>query len=652
MEITAAGILAWIAAKKLTIGKAAGAAALYGIPHVIGVKNKKKAELVKRLTAAQEKRLDELKTDYLEALAKPNETDGVHSVIRHKNLKKLNELLCLDACHKRVMEELEPILNEIRKFVRKKKPRDCIRGARIPIRVHQPINKLIVQLTWNPELHEIFNATRETMETGATLAEMYPLLETDYSRDWPPMTHPQAQTFYRNLHYYLTLGFKSFIHHFYEDLHLFADLMRKTQEAKDIKAPENPTETKTEDIRQWVAAYHWAIMVWGGDLIWECDGFITNLVVDTETMTQIVDGDTITRKLPAKPRPLKLPWRGRTKRLKQLRYYRVCALQGRFEARRAVEHRDAEIDKLFKALGATDEQREAIKTHIETLYRGSHQLWLQDPWIERWTKPVLLRLPAWGGHNPFQHVQEKGLKSLRNMTAAWWRTDKPHNKGVRMFFQHIDSFNFQSPRHFTETAILNQITDIWWTQSKLFLGNLETNERLNETVTRVQEHELVDELDKASAEYKTATDIWPKEPLFQYMLAYTYAKQGKNLKAAVTAAQTALELYDPEDPQHQWLIASTHQVLGWLYLQQGDVKKALGELANPDLRHYACPLFYLVLGDAYKANGQERDAAISWHEGWEQANKHEWKNQDGRTPFDEKVRKDLGERLRRQENTE
>ena len=163
----------------------------------------------------------------------------------------------------------------------------------------------------------------------------------------------------------------------------------------------------------------------------------------------------------------------------------------------------------------------------------------------------------------------------------------------------------------------------------------------------------VGNFDAAIADYQTAQVLEPDNADGLSALAHIYARQEENQQEAVMFAQRALELFGPETQPP--VIAYTRQVLGWLYLQQGNVEKALQELEDPALHKYPSPLFYRVLGDAYKATEQHQ-AAQAWQAGWDLANTPGWQEyvKNECTPFEAGEyaahRTELGERLGIQEN--
>ena len=159
--------------------------------------------------------------------------------------------------------------------------------------------------------------------------------------------------------------------------------------------------------------------------------------------------------------------------------------------------------------------------------------------------------------------------------------------------------------------------------------------------------------DAAIDEYQIALALAPDNAEGLYHLAHIYAKRGQNLEEAVQFAQRALQLF-PQTETHY--IACARQVLGWLYLQQGEAEKAFNELADLELHKYPSLIFYLVLGDAAKAAERHQDAEQAWNTGWQLANTPQWTNRPGATPFEaqeeEAHRTELAERLGIQENAE
>ena len=350
---------------------------------------------------------------------------------------------------------------------------------------------------------------------------------------------------------------------------------------------------------------------------------------------------------------------------------RLVLLMGRFQAQPAVEHRQEQIAALFDAVGATPEQRDEIQSCINSLYGAIRRRWEDDPWIKKMSEDV--RYDSGADYSPFSDRKFGG-----------WKKEK--NKRRRLFLAHYDKFQFKSPRQFTEEALIQLVEKMELKTDKYFVRDTRREQTVRELLERAEAymqagnsdaalaecqnakdhapdsalvlsalgyvHRRTGNFDTAVAEYQNANRLAPDETSPLFSLAYIYAMRGENLQEAVALIQRALPLF-PQTEQHN--IACARQVLGWLYLQQGEAEKALGELADPALQQFATPIFYLVLGDACKAAEQHQAAEQAWQAGLELANT-KWTHRPGATPFEareyETQRTQLRERLGIQENDE
>lgn len=236
----------------------------------------------------------------------------------------------------------------------------------------------------------------------------------------------------------------------------------------------------------------------------------------------------------------------------------------------------------------------------------------------------------------------EAAERARHALEAWPQADKPQILGTLIYRRKGEVA--EALGHFEEA-----IAD-YQTAKDLAPDNAQLLCELALLYTRVGK------FDEALAEFQTALALAPDNARGLQALAYIYAMREQNLEEAVMFAQRALELSGPETPPPQ--IACTRQVLGWLYLQQGEVEKALEELENRELyEECPSPLLYRVLGDAYKATEQHQDAKTAWQVGWDYANSPNWQEyvKNVFTPFEadqEKAyRTELRERLGIQENT-
>lgn len=352
----------------------------------------------------------------------------------------------------------------------------------------------------------------------------------------------------------------------------------------------------------------------------------------------------------------------------------IALLAGRVIASEAYDQRWEDIRARFDAVGATEAQRDAIKSCIDSLYGAVQRRWKEDPWIKRRDEDDWLSSHNASIDNAFRHRKFAGWK-------------KATSKRRQLFLGHHDTFQFKSPRQYTEEAILYLIEKMELQSDTSFVRDERRTKELNDILETAQDqlnagnfdaalteyqnanrhapnnaqvlcaiafvHKRTGNFDAAIAEYQNANRLAPDDtpPLFH--LAHIYAMQGEHLQEAVTLMQRALSLFQETDTLN---IACARQILGWLHLQQGEAEKALGELEDPAHQQFASPLFYLVLGDAYKATEQHEPAERAWQTGWQLANTPDRTDRAGATPFeaDQRAaqRADLGERLGIQDNTE
>ena len=373
--------------------------------------------------------------------------------------------------------------------------------------------------------------------------------------------------------------------------------------------------------------------------------------------------------------------------------FRLVLLMGRFQAKPAVENRLKQIATLFKAVGATVAQRDAIKSCINTLYGALHRRWEEDPWIQKMSDDVTsgYRWNEGLDYSPFADRKFGGWKKVTSKRRV-------------LFLDHHDTFQFKSPRQLTEEALHLLIEKMELKSDTYFVRDERRTKELHDILEKAQDQFNAGNLDAALTEYQNADHHAPNNamvlsqiayvqkrtgnldaaianyqkanrlapddtpPLFH--LAHIYAIQGENLQEAVTLMQRALPLLTAQHNRtletesgniqkhnsEKLDISCARQILGWLHLQQGEAEKALSELENPEHQQFASPLFYLVLGDAYKANAQPQEAEHAWQTGWQLANTDDWTDRASATPFEADQhaaqRADLGERLGRQENTD
>ena len=682
--------------------------------------------LFKALTQGERKALEDLFDTFGELAAQEKQNRTVVSPQFMEDLGELTSLLCLDACHHRVAKQVARSLSHITH-----KQMMALRGERHRIKgASDTAREMRLALLWDPEYAEFFEATKEDTEQVELLIST---VETRLTYIDLPHDSPEVQAFQDNM-VWMDYYIPPFTNADRVDLDfMYTKSYGVDREYVSIWCPESyagseatPMDVKQafrqchEDVRQSIEAlfdrakelhetqrqladalrahdtllksYNLADHLKSGRKWGEVtallaklgalsqpdksdssaneynpeSGTIADIVVDAVPYRDIskgvrgkqLSGITSTRQ-----------FESRWKRAK----FRLILLRARFDDPPAVENRQEQIAARFKAVGATDEQRDAIVSSINALYGAIHRRWEEDPWIQKMRDDVCHSVGY--DYSPFADRQFAG-----------WRKEK--SKRRQLFLAHYDMFQFKSPRQYAEDALLQLIEKMEFQSDTYFVRDERRTKELNDILEEAQDqmnagnfdaalthyqnadrhapnnagvrcaiafvHKRTGNFDAAIAECQNANRLAPEDARPLFHLAYIYAMQGENLQEAVTLIQRALSLYEETDTLN---IVCARQILGWLYLQQGEAETALGELADPVHEQFVSPLFYLVLGDAYKATEQHESAEHAWQSGWHLANTPEWTDRAGATPFEADQhaaqRADLGERLGTpEENTE
>jgi tetratricopeptide (TPR) repeat protein len=110
---------------------------------------------------------------------------------------------------------------------------------------------------------------------------------------------------------------------------------------------------------------------------------------------------------------------------------------------------------------------------------------------------------------------------------------------------------------------------------------------------------------KAEADFKTALDLFPEQPLVLNYLGYSWVDQGLNLDEAFKMLRKAVELR----PTDGYIVDS----LGWAHYKLGHYEEATKELEKAIELKPSDPVVNDHLGDAYWKMGRKLDAHFQWN---------------------------------------
>jgi tetratricopeptide (TPR) repeat protein len=117
-------------------------------------------------------------------------------------------------------------------------------------------------------------------------------------------------------------------------------------------------------------------------------------------------------------------------------------------------------------------------------------------------------------------------------------------------------------------------------------------------------HERSKQWDKAEADFKTALELFPDQPLVLNYLGYSWVDMGMNLEPALDMIRKAVELR----PNDGYIVDS----LGWAYYRLGRFEDAAKELERAVLLRADDPIINDHLGDAYWQTGRTLEAQFQW----------------------------------------
>ena len=601
-------------------------------------------------------------------LAAQGMNNGIDSHQLFRNLEKLLRLLCLNACHRRVWTDLGhlcwKLINEQTRALTKAKFH--IYGT--------DVDKIRMLLLWDPDVHEVFEATKTDAE------QVYPLPH----KKWGPETLERIRsnpTFLRiGDTYKEPLDFQQFHEDVRSSVEGIFDRAKKIHETQRALADalsrqnallqsfdltdEGKAHRKAEEankLRRKLQSLASSDVYVSPDDIRASRLFPKRgTVSDIAVMAVNPGGD-----LEHRPRQKS---RLRKDSIQKYRFndrwecaqLRLALLAGRIEAREARIQRRKDIDALFDAIGATDDERGEIESHINSLYGVIYQRWSKDGWIKHRNKGFVFSMPNW------DNWADRGFMKPINEGHAFsdtrFRGWKPKSKRHRLFLNHYAEFQFISPRQLTENGVLAAVQTMESQEDAVFTRTSRLNRELQDIFDRVCENENHGKFDEAIADLNillhrlsetsgpNAVDYPPEivSAIHSY-LAYCYAFRGEHLEKAVQSAKEAMRI------QNTFLALL---ILGWCYQQQGKVPEAIEALEaakEPTMQAGSAllPLLHRVLGDAYRDAEQHQQAEQEWQAGWERAEDPEWKAQDGLTAFERTeravLRTELAQRLRKPE---
>ncbi len=110
---------------------------------------------------------------------------------------------------------------------------------------------------------------------------------------------------------------------------------------------------------------------------------------------------------------------------------------------------------------------------------------------------------------------------------------------------------------------------------------------------------------KAEADFKTALELFPDQPLVLNYLGYSWVDQGVNLDEAFKMLRQAVDLR----PTDGYVVDS----LGWANYKLGHYDEATRELEKAIELKPADPVVNDHLGDAYWRMGRKLDAQFQWN---------------------------------------
>ena len=564
-------------------------------------------------------------SDALGVLVVRGKNKGIDSFELYRNLEKLLPLLCRDASQRRVNDQVRAACAEILvdQAWAVKRNKASLGDALCPVK---PLRRLLL---CDPECAEFFEATKGDAEKvgypelksakwqNVKLIRHSPLakvgVEEELALLWSPVFRKSAEDIFdtaKEIH---------------DTQREFAAVLR---EHDGLRSSHNPTDHDKASSKQ-VEAKELL------DKLYYLFNDYTSPLRKSDSIFDIARS-RLSWDWDLEDYRFILPWCKAA--------YSILWLIGRFGLSRVLEplgRRQREIAALFDAVGATDAEREEIKTHINILYGTIHRSWLKDEWIKRIGNEVRYL----EDYRPFLDQRFHG-----------WR--KATSKRRVLFLEHYDLFQFKSPRQLTEEGVLGLVQTMEAHEDTVFVRTSRLNSELQEILNRAVNNERHGKFDAAIADLKSllrrvseasgpnAVDYADETlSMIHCYLACIYASRGEHLEEAVELAKRAMRIHDT------WL---TRLAIGWSYHQLGKVPAAIKalEAAKAEAMHAGSgllPLVHLVLGDAYRDAERYQDAEEAWREGWRLADDPAWKDQAELTSFEVKeradLRKELGERL-------
>jgi tetratricopeptide (TPR) repeat protein len=119
------------------------------------------------------------------------------------------------------------------------------------------------------------------------------------------------------------------------------------------------------------------------------------------------------------------------------------------------------------------------------------------------------------------------------------------------------------------------------------------------------DYERAKQWDKAEADFKTALDLYPEQPLVLNYLGYSWVDQGLHLDEAFKMLRRAVEL----QPEDGYIVDS----LAWAHYKLGHYDEAVKLLERAIELKPGDPVINDHLGDAYWRVGRKLDAEFQWN---------------------------------------
>ena len=461
------------------------------VAKIIGEFRKGAPDYLNELLSRQNYAVEALTKVLCELVAKGQEK-GIDSEKIFLDLEELLPLLCLNVCHTRVITEIRQMAGNItvhQGFALSGKKRSVCVGS-----THLDLGSMKMKLLWDPDYAEVFEKTAKEFkavaeEFGGTVEEFERLI-IDTPRFWSdPVRRFSEAVATENGR--LGMTFKEI-----SEGHL-----------RHIRRPWNigPSHSKLEDLfkdarKRLKTAFAYAkksrdTQIKFAEALRKSDSLSGSYVAKSRCIAEKAESlrtkelkyyglayvnRLVTSELSHALSKVDLPeaWEA-------ARAY-LGLLQIRISALPVLILRFRKIDALFRAVGATEAQREEVEEQIGVLYWALYERWQEDGWIQ-WVLKSFHRSSAYNrlrrvGDYYFRHYHPKNPFRDRKLGSSWSK------KRRKLFLAHYKAFGgLKSPRKLTEEAVLGKVKAMRETLSKHFgakihlLSEMQTNLQLGET---------------------------------------------------------------------------------------------------------------------------------------------------------------------------